>query len=348
MNRLTLGLAFLALGSACIPTALNPDDKVNVTGKALNQDKTPLANASLTLERSAGSACVVLTSFKTLTTDAQGAFTLALTGADTQSGDTARCFRLSAPAGANGAGASVNFLIQVTDVQVPDLQLWNGAVATTQTADGAQLAFEDLSQSHGFNNLTFSAVLKGADGTAWTKADASSPLAFSDAVLEDFALTGSLSTTHEVKGSGTTFTQSFSSDAVALPSHHLVPASRGASCAYTGAPATCPLTDGKLASVTLGSADANVSELTVTLAAPKLLKKAVLRGASFSNAAALSLEGSADGTTWAKLADVATFGGYQELTLTGSTAVNQVRLKGTPTSGATLNVLTLDELSLFE
>ncbi len=347
MNRLTCALAFLALG-ACIPSALNPGDKVTVTGKALNQDKSAIANTQLTLERSGNSACLFLGSFQSPKTDANGAYTLNLTGADTQNGDTARCFRLSTPAGSKGAIASVDFLMQVTDVQVPDLQVWNGTLTPTQTADGAQLDFGDLSQSHGFNNLSFAVTVKGADGVAWVKNGATSPIAFSDAVLEDFTATATASADHAVKGSGTTFTQHYTSDGVALPSRNVVPASRGAHCDYPSAPATCPLTDGKLASTALGTANAPVSQVVITLAAAKNLKKAVLRGASFTSAAAMVLEGSTDGTTFTKLTDVAPSGGYQELTLTGASGVTKVRLSGTATSGGTLAISALDELSLFE
>jgi hypothetical protein len=350
MKKLTLSLCALAVAvSGCVETALNPSDKVAVTGKALNQDKSPIANTELTLTRSGNSACILMESFQKPKTDATGGYSLELSGADTQNGDIARCFTLAAPAQSSGANASVNFLMQVTAVNVPSLQLWNGAPQATATATGAQLSWTDLSASHNINNSSFSVTLKGADGAAWVKSGVTSPVSFSDAVLEDFTATAFAATSNTVKGSGTTFTQSFQSDSVSVPSHDKVPASRAATCTYTDAPAACPLTDGKLAPVAFSqTAGHTVSEITITLASPKVLKTAVLRNLAVLGAASLELGTSPDGTTFTKVADVALLTPYQELSLTGSTPVTAVRLRGTASSGQTLTFTGLDELSLFE
>ena len=70
------------------------------------------------------------------------------------------------------------------------------------------------------------------------------------------------------------------SDSVALPTHGRIPASRGASCEYSGAPAACPLTDGKLSTNVFSTSQGAVSVITITFASPKILTKAVLRNLS--------------------------------------------------------------------
>lgn len=345
MKAMALSAVFAAVGTGCVESALNPTDKVVLSGSALKQDKSPLASAELALERSANSACVGTAAFAKLTTDAQGAFKHDLTGADTQSGDLARCFRLSLPVGAQGAAAWADFLVQVTDVKVPAIQQWNGAASASATAAGAEFKFTDLSTTHGLNNLDYTVEARAGNGTAWSVQKAASPVAFSDEVLEDFTVTASASASTEVKGSGTTFTLRYQSDAAALPLRARVPVSRGAACAYTNAPAVCPLTDGKADRVAFA---AGIPDVTLTLPTAKVLKKAVLRGARFSAPATVVLEGSADGTTWVSLANLAVGDEYQELGLTAAAAVKQVRVKGTRTDTGTFAILNFDELSLFE
>ncbi len=336
-------VGFMAPG--CVQSALNPSDAVTLSGKAQHEDKSPLASAELALVRSDNSACVGTSAFAKPTTDAQGAFQVPMKGSDTQNGDVARCFRLSLPVGAQGAQLSADFLVQVTQVEVPTLQQWNGAPAASLTATGAQLTFVDLGSTHGLPGLDYSLTAQVGAAVAWASPHVVSPVAFSDALLEDFSATASVSASSPVKGSGTTFTLRYQCDGVALPTHAKVPASRGAACAYAGAPTVCPLTDGKVDKVALGS---GVTDVTVTLPAAKLLKKAVLRGVGVSPSATVVLEGSPDGVTFSHLADVGALDAYQELDLTGATAITQVRLKGTRTDGGTFAVSSLDELSLFE
>ncbi|MHB8878503.1 MAG: discoidin domain-containing protein [Myxococcaceae bacterium] len=349
MKAMALAAGFGLLGAGCVQSALNPTDKVALTGTALKEDKTPLASAELVLERSGNSACVLPAAFSKPMTDAQGAFSQELTGSETQNGDIARCFRLSLPAGAQGASAWTEFLVQVTDVKVPALQQWNGAVSATATNTGVELKFTDLSSTHGLNGLGYLVEAKAGKGLVWSRQNATSPVAFDDFQLEDFAVTASAIATNPVKGgstnSGTTFNFRYQSDAATFPARAKVPASRGAPCAYTSAPAVCPLTDGKLDNVQFGN---GIPELTVTLAAPKALTKVVLRGAQFTANSTVVLEGSTDGLTWRGLATVEAGVAYQALVLTAGTPVSQIRLKGTRTDSGTFGITSLDELSLFE
>lgn len=343
-RRLWTAVWCLLAVSGCVQTALNPNDKVTVTGTALAEDKSPIASADLSLRRAVTSTCLSPPEFAKLKTDAQGAFSHNLTGADTQKDDVALCFRLVPPSSVRGATATVDFLMQVTKVEVPTVQLWTGSPTATSTGSGAQVVFTDLSASHGLSGLKFTADLTSGGGAVWSISDASSPVVLSAAVLEDFsAVSATLATSNQVKGSGTTFILRYQSDSVDVPLGTLVPVSRGADCTYNKAPTVCPLTDGKLAKNALDAA----SEVKVTLAAPKALKKVVLRGLSLSGPSNVVLEGSADGTTWTKLVDL-TAAAYQEVNLAGAGTVAYARVRGTRTDGGAFNILTLDELSLFE
>ncbi len=166
-------------------------------------------------------------------------------------------------------------------------------------------------------------------------------------MLEDFpAPSAQLWTMTEKKGSGTTFTVRYASERLDLPQKQKVPVSRGASCAYNQAPTPCPLTDGKAVNVLL----ADSPEITLSLGAPKTIRKVVLRGYRATLPASVVLEGSpgGPGATFTKLADVAG-SEYQELDVpTGTPAVKEIRLRGSRSDGGTFTFLQLDEVSLFE
>lgn len=183
--------------------------------------------------------------------------------------------------------------------------------------------------------------------TVWQKNDVSSPVSVSEYVLEDFsAVSAQLWTSTEKKGSGTTFTLRYWSDQLELPQKQKVPVSRGASCAYNKAPTACPLTDGKAAAVPLSE----VPEITVSLAAPKAIRKVVLRGYKATLPASVVLEGSpgGPGATFTKLLDVAP-SEYQELDLpAGAPALKEIRLRGSRSDGGDFTFIQLDEVSLFE
>lgn len=336
----------LASLTGCVESALNPGDSVSVTGSALEEDKSPLAAVELLLERSENSACLLTTGFGTVKTDSAGAYRHALTGAQTQNGEIARCFRLKLPRGDRGAEVGADFLVQITQVQVPALQRWRGSVAATQGAAGVELAFVDLSKSHGLSGLRYTALVRAGGGVLWERKDAVSPVVLSDFVLEDFAAaSATLVTSSEQKGSGTTFTLRHETDSASLPQRQKVPASRGAGCSYSGAPASCPLTDGKLERVSLAN---DVTELTVSLTSPRTLKKVVLRGFGASVPATIVLEGS-NGASWTKLADLSATEEFQEVDLlAGTPPIQTVRLRGTRTDGGTFALRTIAELSVFE
>ena len=336
------------LSVGCVQSALNPGDPVTATGSALNQDKSPLSGAELTLTRSENSVCGITAAFSKPKTDGSGGFTQQLTGKDTQNGDLARCFQLSLPPGAGGAQTSAEFLMQVTDVKIPALQRWTGAVSVGQGAGGAQLSFTDLSSSHGLPGLAYTTTVSSGAATVWRKVQVSSPIAFHDEVLEDFPnAVATASASRDVKGSGTTFLVHYASDGAPLPGRQKIPASRGAPCTYAGAPAgACPLTDGRADKVLMGGA---AQQVLLQLPAAKAIKKLVVRGLVVSVPSLPTLEGSNDGASWTTLATLSDSDPYQELDLpAGTAAFSQYRLGGTRTGTGSFAVLGLDELSLFE
>lgn len=304
MKRILLPAAAAVIGLAgCVESGLNPEDAVVVKGTALRENKSPVTETTLKLHRSVNSACVLPDHYRDIKTDTVGKYSLELTGAETQNGDLARCFLLSVPPDAKGAGLSVEFLMQVTEIEVPELHVWNGAVAATSSGDGAELTFKKIFDTHSFDTEATLTLRSGGE-VAWRAPATSSPVALSAYVLEDALHKAQLHAKREVKGSGVAFHLSYDSDEVALEQKQLVPASRGAACRLGAAnhDTGCPYTDGKF---TPHAGDA-ANDLTLTFAQPKKLKKAVLRHFSHSIASQVVLQGSADnGATWTKLAQLA-------------------------------------------
>ncbi|MBX5482731.1 MAG: hypothetical protein IRZ16_12960 [Myxococcaceae bacterium] len=330
----------------CVESGLNDDDAVVMSGVALNENKSPLTNTTLKLYRSRNSACILPDHYRDVETDSVGKYSLDLTGAETKNGDLARCFLLQIPPSERGATASVDFLMQVTEVEVPDLQVWNGAVAAAEQSDGAQVSFKKIFETHGFDSDTTVTVRSGND-IAWISQTEASPATLSGYVLEDAALTAQLGAEREVKGSGVAFHLHYRSDEVTLPQKQLVPVSRGAACTFGAQKhdTACPYTDGKFSPVLEEAAN----DLTVTFAQAHTLKKAVLRGFSHNIAAEVRIEGSADnGASWITLAKLPDGDhSYLELDLDGTApAVNAVRIHVDGDQDP--KILGLAEISLFE
>ena len=287
-------------------------------------------------------------------TDAQGAFTLNLLGADTQNnGNVARCFILRSPETAKGRTMSLDFLVQQENVQLPTLQEWGGAPGAAATAQGVNVTFQPVPtpESGATAGSYIVSVKQGSSGTLWA-VDVEQPgLLLNDYILEDVAAEASIHARRAVKGSGTTFTLSYDGDSVALPRRARVPASRGASCTYPDAPTVCPLTDGTLGSG--GQFTTLTREVVIQLAQPKVLRRAVLHNLeTWALPSELVLEGSSDGLTWVPLANllrVSIVPAFQEVELSHPTALSHVRVRLTPRDNSTSQALTrISELSLFE
>jgi hypothetical protein len=343
-------------GVGCVKSEVDVDEEIVLTGTLLKENKQPLANALVQIDRSTNSECAFSIfgggNWKTVKTGADGTFSLELLGADARNGDVARCFFLRAPNGAKGSRALVSFLVQTGNVQIPPLQQWDGAVAATAMGDGVSVSFQNSTATHAGVSGKHTVRVEGKSSLdkIWETSNVSSSVLLSDYVLEDVAdAKAQVITSNSIKGSNTTFGFSYYAEPVALPLRTRVPVSRGASCTFPEAPATCPLTDGTFTS--WGLFAGNPREVVIQLARPATLRKAVLRNLEVDRTPnELVLEGSADGTTWVPLANVLQGTGapeFAELDLNGTTAVSQVRLRGTSTDAA-FKLRELSELSLFE
>src|SRR4051812_42095000 len=108
MKKILIPAAAALMGLVgCVESGLNPDDAVVMKGTALNENKSPITDTTLKLYRSANSACVLPDHYRDVKTDSVGKYSLDLTGAETQSGDLARCFDLAILADEKGAHADV-------------------------------------------------------------------------------------------------------------------------------------------------------------------------------------------------------------------------------------------------
>jgi hypothetical protein len=339
----------------CATSEVDPELEITLTGKVLREDGQPVANTLLNISRSTNSECVFSIfgggNWKSVKTGADGTFSLELLGADTQNGSLARCFSIYVP-GQAGRSVSVEFLVKNETVQMPTLQEWSGAPAAAVSGNGVSVTFQDLSTVQAGVSATHSLNVrkKGASSTIWSRGSLQSPTQLSEYVLEDAAdLEVALFGHRKLENGGNPFTINYDGNAVAVPQRvGLVPVSRGASCVYTDAPTVCPLTDGNLG----GSASfkENTREVTIQLAQPKALRKAVLRNLdTFFTPNELVLEGSGDGTTWVPLANLLKDGepmSYSEIDLKHSAPLSHVRIRSTGQDNS--GITSLSEVSLFE
>jgi hypothetical protein len=283
-------------------------------------------------------------------TGADGSFSLEMLGADTQNGNLARCFFMRVP-GQGGRSVEIEFLVKNATVPVPTLQEWSGAPAAALSGNGVSVTFRNLASVQAGVTATHSLeVRKKGSSRIWPVAGIQSPTQLSPYALEDVTdLEVAVFGYRKVEDSGNPITIRYDGDAAAVPQRvGLVPVSRGASCVYTDAPTVCPFTDGNLG-VSPSFKD-NTREVTLQLAQPKVLRKAVVRNLdTFFTPRELVLEGSADGTTWVPLVNLLQGGDpihFGEFDLNHSTPLSQVRIRSTGDDNS--GITSLSEVSLFE
>jgi hypothetical protein len=348
--------AVAATWMGCGTSEVDPDLEITLTGKALREDGQPVANTLLSLSRSTNSECLFTlfgdSNWKSMKTGADGSFSLELLGADTQNGNLARCFFMRVP-GQGGRSVKIEFLVKNATVQIPTLQEWSGAPAAALSGNGVSVTFQNLTLAQAGVTATHSlSVQKKGAYSIWPVEGIQSPTQLSPYVLEDVTdLEVAVFGYRKVEDGGNPITIRYDGDAAALPQRvGLVPVSRGASCVYTDtdAPAVCPFTDGNLG-VSPSFKD-NTREVTLQLAQPKVLRKAVLRNLdTFFTPRELVLEGSSDGTTWVPLANLLQGGRvtkFSELDLNHPAPLSQVRIRSTGQDKS--GITSLNEVSLFE
>jgi hypothetical protein len=286
------------------------------------------------------------TPYGTATTQADGDFTLQFLSGDVEESASdgsyyaQHRFRLALPL-ENGQGTFVSFVFN-GDMELPTLQPWEARFTVSQELAGPTLSFApapppaELPPS-GRNRLLF----LGPEGEVqlevpvtapepivqlfsggerlWMQQGVSSPWRPSPYVLEDFAspeaqlravsLGAWFFSPLGSAGSAVDFRQEWRTARLPLPAGASRPISRGASCQPSPAGA-CPWTDGQLAPVDFFSGDLDEApySLVITLAEPRRLSRAVIRGLEhghvFTGTERLRLEGSVDGQSWLALGDL--------------------------------------------
>ncbi|WPB74066.1 hypothetical protein KYC5002_34170 [Archangium violaceum] len=363
MNRwMKVSCVALVAASGCTGSQVDPELEIQLSGKVLKEDGQPLADTLLKMNRSANSSCLFSLfgglDWKSMKTKTDGTFSEELLGADTQAGGLARCFEVRIPrTGTGGNYGYASFIIQTEAVQLPLLQQWTGKPSAAAGADGVSVSYEGLTATQTGNSGTHTLTVTDSSGSIWVSRNVSSPVPLNDDLLEDAAnLKARASILREAELNKTKFSLYNEGDDVALPKRARVPLSRGASCTYPEAPATCPMTDGNLSSVV--NFKQGTLEVAIPLPQPKVLRKAVVRKLDMSFGATtkeLVLEGSTDGSTWVVLANLlgsqSIVQPFYEATLSHPTALSHVRLRaaGTPINAENpFYIAQLSELSFFE
>ncbi len=367
MRRCLFLLPLLPLALAC---ERYPEDPVFAYGQVLRADGAPVEGLTLGFERGVNPNTFVtggyvdpppaFAPYASATTLADGTFTLELTyGALDgwhQKKDESYRFRAAPPLDEQGQGVVGSFAISRGDVELPPLRAWETQLAVTSGAEGATLTFAQPPPaperpisarvptyygSDGESQVVDATrpqpvvQLHGADGLAWQRPEATSPLTLGAQVLEDFALEAQVRAMgvgmwfFEPLGGASSdveFRLEWRSGRKALAKGALLPVSRGAAC-WPPKEGACPWTDGKLAPVELstrpvlvnpnkpspvepppppsGPPPTEVDEVGLTLATPARPSRAVIRGleagVSYPNVQTVVVEGSDDGLTWRPL-----------------------------------------------
>jgi hypothetical protein len=268
--RAVVLLLAAALAGGCAQSKVPADAKVTLTGRLLRPDGSPAAARPLALTRvpdlgevasqgipvaaTLGAACLAddpppLCKLRQRTTsDAQGAFTVHMSGSDVRGTfATATNFDLAAQLPRTGTevdGPSVrtSFQIQRADLTVPTLRFWEPGHVTA-TGDARKVAL-DWDRQPNVSDYTMHFAVGGQE--IWSDAAAATmdARAFEDAhgVLH-------LAMTASAPGPDTTFATTYVSQGVAFTGQAGAPESRGRDC-YAEGPAgplriqPCTLTDG--------------------------------------------------------------------------------------------------------
>ncbi|MCP3143508.1 hypothetical protein [Pyxidicoccus xibeiensis] len=277
--------------------------------------------------------------YGTAATEASGDFFLEMRFGDVQAPDPTQPewarqpyrFRVSRLE-EDGTGTFVSFLFW-DDVELPALKPWDARLTVEQGPGGQVVSFQpappvpELPPTGELANTSTleqeivpappttpeAVLLVTSEGkTVYRWWGATSPWTASPYILEDFAspalqlralsLGEWLFRPLGAVSSFLTFRMEWRTAVEPLPVGGLVPVSRGASCEPSPGEGACPWTDGRLEQVGLRDGPIGPSSLIVTLAEPRRLRHAVVRGMSGHGGIHFKLEGSLDGEQWSLLA----------------------------------------------
>lgn len=312
MRRVLSLLVALGLAATgCSVSSVDPDAPVRISGRALDASGKPLAQAPVLLVKQAdigevvfGTVLVVgsLSTFcllpdppaicakaRTATTDADGRYEFALTGADTQGTlgtESTMNVVFSGSTGTTTGSTTVSFTVEETTIRLPDARLWNARPRVSPGPGKIRVAWAPLPAG----DASYATQLYEADGRSplWSQ-PASGRRAVIDArILEDRSGSVAVSAGAELPGAigaGKVRT-SHLSPRLRAGTGAGTPPSRGRRCApVTGtAPAVdgrqgrCAATDGDLDAPARLSGSGVVTGVVVDLGSVRAVDLVVARG----------------------------------------------------------------------
>ncbi len=326
MQRVAAVLAALSIGaSGCSFSSVDPDADVSISGRALNSDGAPLADASVLLFKQADIGEVLFGSIlavgslsticflpeppsicekgQRVTTDADGRYSFELTGEDTQ-GTLGTASTMNVVFSGKSGSATLSFTAEGTEISLPDTQLWD---ARPRRRGSVGLSWRELPGSAGGKQAYSVQLYASRTGAPlWSESASSTRGAVDPRILESaqgFIAAGASAQPSGASGAGGV-RANFLSTRVPVTSSVGAPPSRGKRCAaVTGtgpvkaaAFGRCAATDGKLDAPARLTAQGPgpVTGVVVDLGSSRRIELAVARGFSGQ----LLLETSTDGTNF--------------------------------------------------
>lgn len=328
MRRGVVTISILALLlTTCTLSRVDQTGTVTVRGTLLAPDGSPLAQNEVILFKEAdlvdavlgfsliagslGTICLadepptLCDRARRTTTGADGTFSFALRGGDTQGvAGTAATLHLAADVPATegevrGPSVTARFKVQTTDLHLPTLRLWRPDVELGMGRDQLHVEWDPFDGgSDGARVMFFSGP---ASAIVWA-VDGRSPVAIDARVLEDSAGTAAVESSSTDKRDGTTFRITRWSGQRRYAGSAGAPLSRHSPCSGAGstegtetAPLSpCPVTDGNLAPAQPSAATRPMTTITVDLGRSRPVDLVVVRGCP----AGCQIETSDDGRTW--------------------------------------------------
>jgi hypothetical protein len=359
VRRFACAVLFATLGATACgveQSSLDANAQVTITGKALAADGRPLANAKVALIReldmgqaigglfvtavTLGIACLAdhppalcANNSHTAPTRTDGTYSFSVRGADTQGSvgiaSTMEVLVRVAPGNGQAAGALAlaEFKVQTSNVQVPDLRIWNPPVDLSTDRRSARLIRPTLPASGYGTGAKYWLEFDNAKGrVAWVVGSLGADAAVDSRILEDLRGTAFVGarTTSSAGGLAVAFT--FVSGAIGFEGLAGPAPSRGASCAAVTAGASdafktpCSLTSGDFGGAyTSGAAPTGV---LIDLGEVRSIYLVVVRGCSGQCSIAAGADPSA-------LRDAGSISGeYGALTVSPARSVRYVRVTG--------------------
>lgn len=312
-------IATLLLG--CTQSKVDRDAELHLTGTVLTPSGAPAGDARVTLVKVADLGEVVVGGVIALGTfgtvclvddppsicdeahradaDDQGAFTIDLTGEDTQ-GLVGQASDLDLTAKSGDLISTVRFKVQHEELTLPPLRLWDQALTTSTSGGSLTATWGSLPADYGEDPEYALRFVDGNGALIWGEPDVEPGVEVDRRLLEDRDGSVELAAATEADGPDTTFRFTFFGRPGRFEGAGAAP-SRGRPCsaATTDGATTvldpCPLTDGDLATASGFSTDGTVrSAAIVDLGSTRAVQLIVARGAI----GPVTVETSTDGTTW--------------------------------------------------